>query len=107
MKLRNTVYGITCNDCKMCHLHLAIINDCHLTDLLRIIRILLLDLFHKSAVDLFNNLINSGKKSGEQLDWPFFQSLCHDGMVGVCTGLRGDCPCFIPGKIIFIHENSH
>ena len=68
---------------------------------------LLLDIKDESAVDLFHDLIDSGKQSGEQLDGPFFQSFCHDGMVCICACLCGNFPCLVPCKIVFIHQNSH
>ena len=62
VKSRNTVYGITGGNCKMCHLHLTIIDDCHFADLLLIAGIHFLYLNDESSVNLFNDLINSGKQ---------------------------------------------
>src|SRR5699024_12739808 len=38
-------------------------------------------LLNKSPVDLFNDLVNTRKQFREQLNRPFFQSFCHNGMV--------------------------
>ena len=63
VKLCNTVDREACCDCKMCHLNLSIIYDCHFAYLLLIARIHCLNLLYKTSVDFFNNLIYSRKKS--------------------------------------------
>ena len=75
MQSGNTVYGKSCNNGKMSHFYLAVINNGHFLDLLIVARIFCLDLKDKSAVDLLNDLIYTGKQSGKQLDRPFFQCL--------------------------------
>ena len=50
----------------MCHLHLSIVDDRHLTDFLLYIHtgyiaVLLLDIDDESAVDLLYDLVDSGK----------------------------------------------
>ena len=65
------------------------------------------NLLYKAAVDFLHNLIYSGKQSGEQINRPLFQRFRHNGMVGVSAGAGGNIPCFIPGKIIVIQQNSH
>src|SRR5699024_7261810 len=104
---RNTVDRVACHDCQMCHLHLSIIDNCHLFDLLIVSRITILNFYDKSAVDLLNDLIDSRKQSGEQLNRPFFQSFCHDRMVRVSHGLSSNVPCLIPSKSFLIHQNTH
>ena len=87
MKSRYTVNRMTADNGKVCHLNLAVIDNCHLGNLLfRLLRILSPNGFTESAVNLLHNLINSGKKLGEQLNGPLFQSLSHNGMVGVSAG---------------------
>ena len=107
MESCHTVYGIAGCNSKMRHFHLAVINNCHLADFFLIVWIHFLDSQDKSAVNLLNNLIDSGKQSGEQLDRPFFQCLCHNSMIGVRTGFAGNLPCLLPSKIILIHQDSH
>ena len=58
---RNTVHGIACRDRQMGHLHLSVVNDRHLADLLLITRIFALDLDDESAVNLLHDLINTGQ----------------------------------------------
>ena len=96
VKLRNTVYREAADDCKVSHADLSVVNDRHSADLLVVTRISLLDLSYKAAVDLLNNLVNTRKQTGEQLDRPFFKSFSHDGVVCVGTGLCRDLPGLIP-----------
>ena len=96
VKLRNTVYREAADDCKVSHADLSVVNDRHSADLLVVTRISLLDLGYKTAVDLLNDLVNTRKQTGEQLDRPFFKSLSHDGVVCVGTGLCRDLPGLIP-----------
>ena len=103
----HAVDRITGCDREMRHLNLPVVDDRHLADLFLIARIHLLDPCHKSAVDLLNDLIYTGKQSGEKLDRPLFQRLCHDRMVGVRAGLGCHFPRLIPGKVILIHQDSH
>ena len=96
----------------MCHLHLSIVDDRHLTDLLLYIHtgyiaVLLLDIKDESAVDLLYDLVDSRKQSGEQFDGPFLQCFRHNGVIGVSAGLGGDLPRFLPGQIIIIHQHTH
>ena len=107
VKLGNTIYREACSYGKMSHLNLTIIYNCHLSYLLLVTRIFSLNLFNKSSVNLFNNLVNSRKKSWEQLDWPFFKSLSHNCMVSVGNCLSCNIPCLIPIKAFLIHEDSH
>ena len=107
MQSCNTVYRITASDCQVGHLNLSVVDDSHLPDFFLISRIFVLDLQDKSAVDLFDDLVYTRKQFGEQLDRPFFQSFCHDGMVGVCTGMRCDIPCFFPGHSFFVQQDTH
>ena len=63
MKLCNTINRISGNNCKISHLNLSVIDNSHLTNLLLVARIFSLNLFYKTTVNLFNNLVNSWKKS--------------------------------------------
>ena len=63
MQLCNTIDRITCNDCKVCHLHLAVHQDCHLLNLFFITRILCSYLRDETAVDFLDDLVNTRKQS--------------------------------------------
>jgi len=91
----------------MSHLNLSVVDDCHLCNLLLVTRILLLNLNDETAVDLLNDLIDTRKQTGEQLDRPFLKCLCHDRVVRVSTGLCRNLPCFIPGQTVVIQKDSH
>ena len=107
MQSRYTVYRVTCNDGKVCHFDLSVMNDRHFVFFILISRIFLFYFQKESVVDLLNDLINTRKQTGEDFNRPFFQCFCHDGMVGVCTGLCCDRPCLIPGQTFLIQKDSH
>ena len=107
MQSCNTVYGIACCNCQMCHFNLTIIDNCHFTHFFLIAGIFCLDFLHETAVDLLYNLVNTGKQTAEQLNRPFLQSFRHNGMVGIGAGLGCYLPCFFPCQIIFVKQNSH
>ncbi len=102
-----TIDRIAGSDGQMSHLHLAVHDDGHLLHFVIIVRIFLLDLNNKSPVDLFYDLVNTRKQSGEQLNGPFFQCLGHDRMVGISTRLCGHFPCCIPVQSMLIHQHTH
>ena len=107
MQLCNTVDRITCNDCKVCHLHLAVHQDCHLLNLFFITRILCSYLLDETAVDLLDDLVNTWKQFGEQVDRPFLKCFCHNCMVRVCTAFCCDIPCFVPSEIFLVKKDTH
>ena len=107
MKLCNTVDRISAYDSQTSHMNLSVVDHCHLADFFLITRVLLSYLDQEAAVDLFYDLIDTRKKSGEQVNRPFFKCLCHNRMVRVCTGLCRNLPCLIPAKAFHIHQNSH
>ena len=104
---RHAVYREAGYDSQMSHLHLSVIDDGHLADLLLIARIFLLDLDHKAAVDLLDDLVYTGKQAGEQLDGPLLQSLRHNGVIRVGAGLRGHLPGLIPLQAFLIDQDAH
>ena len=53
------------SDGKMCHFYLAIINDCHFLNFIKITGIFLSNLVLKTTIDFFCDLINSRKQAGE------------------------------------------
>ena len=107
MKACNTVYRVACNDRKVSHLNLSVIDDRHLLNFLEVSRIFLLDLKNETTVDLLDDLVYTRKQSGEQLDRPFLKCLGHDGVVGVSTAFCCDIPCLIPAKTFLIDKNTH
>ena len=107
MKLCNAVYGEAGNDGEMRHFYLAVIDDSHFFDLLIVARIFGLHFDNEAAVDLLDDLIYTGKQSGEQLDRPFFQGFGHNGMVGVSHTFGGNFPRLIPAEAFLVHEDTH
>ncbi len=108
----HTIHGIAGYNGHMGHLHLSIVENGHLADLLLYIHtvdagILLLNLTDKTAVDLLHDLVDPGQQPGEQINRPFFQGFCHDGVVGIGTCLRGDLPGLLPGEFELIQQDPH
>ena len=54
-------------------MNLSVVDHCHLADFLFITRVLLSYLDQEAAVDLFYDLIDTRKKSGEQVNRTIFQ----------------------------------
>ena len=65
MQSCNTIYREACYNSHISHSYLTIVYNCHLCDLVLITRISLLDLIYKTAVDLFYDLIDTWKQTGE------------------------------------------
>ena len=107
MKPCDTVHGEAGTDSQVRHTHLTVIDDSHLAYLFLIPGILLGYVQAEAAVDLLHDLIDPGQQPGEELQRPLLEGFAHYGMVRVCTGLRGDCPCLIPGEPLLVHEYSH
>jgi glycogen phosphorylase len=78
------------------HLDLSVIEDSHLSYLVLIAWISLINLHHKSSVYLVNNLVYTRKQSLEYLNWPLLKRLSHDCMVSVGYTSCSDIPCIIP-----------
>ena len=96
----NTVNRISRNNCKMSHLNLTIIYNSHLTNLLigdsGLSRILHFNKTDETAVNLFYNLVYTGKQTREQLNRPLLKSFRHNCMIGICTGFGSNIPCLVP-----------
>ncbi len=103
----HAVHGIARRNRKMCHLHLSVIQDRHLAHFFMITGVHLLNPHNEPSVDLLDNLINTGKEPGKQLDRPFFKGFGHNRMVCIGTGLCGHFPRLIPGQVMLIHQHPH
>ena len=92
MELGNTVYGMAAHDRKMSHLDLIVIENGHASYLglnvdSRLVGVLTHDLIDKPSVYLINYLIDSRKKSLEQVNRPFLQRFRHYRMVCIAASL--------------------
>ena len=61
MKLCNTVYRESCNNCHVRHTNLSVHKDCHFADFLFISRIHLTNLDQETTINLLYNLVNTWK----------------------------------------------
>ena len=60
-----------------------------------------------SVVNLFDNLVDSRKEREEDILRPAFESLLHNGVVGICKGLGYNFPCIVPAVSAVVKANSH
>ena len=74
MQSRYTVYRVTCNDGKVCHFDLSVMNDRHFVFFILISRIFLFYFQKESAVDLLNDLINTRKQTVRRFQSAIFPS---------------------------------
>src|SRR4051812_47454924 len=65
------------------------------------------DLIKESAVDLIDDLQMTWEQFAEYGQWPGFQRLGKQCMVGEAECLHGDGPRRIPIEPAFIHEEPH
>ena len=107
VKLCNTVYAETCVNCKPSHIYFSVIDDGHTTVFCIIVRIFFAQLNHKAAVDFFNNLIDTRKKTLENLNRPFFKRFCKNCVVCISKCVSYYVPGIVPAYVVFIHKDSH
>ena len=107
MKLRHAIDGISGHDRQIRHLHLTVIDDRHIRNLALVSRILLLHFDQETAVNLLHDLVDTRKKSREQLDRPFLQRFRHDGMIRVGNGLRRNLPRLVPLQAFLVQKDPH
>ena len=107
MEGSNTVYRETSVDCEPCHVNLSVMDDCHVVLVVVVLRELLAEFDNEAAVDFFDDLVNTRKKSLEYIDRPLFKSFSKNCVVCVCECLCNNIPSIIPAYIVFIKENSH
>ena len=105
--LRDAVDGEACAACHVSHADLAVVDQGHAVDAGLIVRELLLDVQDEAAVDLLDDLVDSRKQSGEELDGPGLQGLLHDGMVRVCAAVGDDAPCLVPLQAFLVQKDAH
>ena len=105
VELCNAVGVCGSEDSHSCHVDNAAVNNelgvyllLGLTDRLKVLFEVVV--YHE------NDLINCGDNALEQVDVPLFQSLAHNGVVGVVAGLLNDIECFLEGKTFLEHEYS-
>ena len=107
VNLRDTVDREGSRTGHECHAHLAVVDDGHAVFSRLIARELVLDGKQEAAVNLFDNLINTRKQTGEELNGPLLECLGHDGVVRVRAGLARNFPRLFPAESLFVHQNAH
>src|SRR5215471_15089934 len=64
-------------------------------------------LFQKTRIDVIDNGQMAWQDIFQQRDWPFFQRLWKQGVVGIGRHRLGDLPRCIPGHAMFVKEYAH
>ena len=91
----------------VCHAHLIVADQCHIVDLALVTGEDLLQLCAGAAVHFHHDLVDAGQGHLEDVHVPLFQSLSHDGVVGVGEDLLADVECLVPAKAALIQQNAH
>ena len=97
---------MACNNCQVCHLHIAVVQRSHAANLVAVYA----DIVHilaETTVDFFYDLIDSRQQHLKQIYTPALQSFCHNGVVGVSDGSGNNIPCLFPTVAAFVHHNPH
>lgn len=103
----NAVDGVRTHDRKARHVDKTVFNDRHCADFVDVIGVACAYIFDVTTVNFVDDHINAGEEGFEHVDWPRFQSFGHDRVVCVGASLAGDCPSFVPLKVVIVHENAH
>ena len=107
VNLCDTVDREGCRAGHECHAHLAVVNDGHAVFSRLIARELVLDSEQEATVNLLDNLVDTRKQAGEELNGPLLECLGHDGVVRVRAGLVRNLPRLFPAESLFVHQNAH
>ena len=72
-----------------------------------LIRVAGVHLFNETAIDLFDDLINTWQQFRDHGDRPFFKGFRKYGVIGEADGFNGHVPGGIPIVMFFIDEDTH
>ena len=103
----DAVYRVRTHDCKASHMHFAVLDYRHGTELFHVVRITRLDVFEMAAVDLVDNHIDTRQERFEHIDWPLLQGFGHNGVVSVSDDVAGNSPSLVPFEVVFVDEDAH
>ena len=87
-------------------MYLIVLDYGHSCDLAAVV-IALHELLAVAAVYLTDYIEYARDYAADEVDIPFFESLCHDRMIGVCKGIRNDMPALCPAVAAVIEEYPH
>ena len=106
VKLGNAVYAVRSAYAQECHVDLVVLDNGHSGNLVSVAKTLH-KLFAVTAVDLADNVEDTGSDLADKINVPLFQSLSHNGVVGVSEGVGNDVPALVPAVAAVIEENTH
>ncbi len=104
---RDAVHRVAADDGEVSHVDLSVVDNRHVADLVRVVRILLLNLVLEAAVDLLGDLVNTGQQPREQVDRPLLERFRHDRVVRVRAGACRQIPGLVPAVAVLVHEEAH
>ena len=87
-------------------MYLVVLDNAHSGDLV-VVPGALLDLLAVAAVDLADDVENSGGYLTDKVNVPLFQCLSHYRVIGVGEGVGDDIPALVPAVAAVIKQNAH
>ncbi|EJX03838.1 hypothetical protein EVA_08056 [gut metagenome] len=102
----NTVHLIAGRQAHISHMHLIIVYNQVSANSVIIIEVVT-EVVAPATVNFAYYLPDSGHKFLHQILRPLFESLAHNGVVGVCNAVLDNIPCLVPAHAVLVHENSH
>ena len=110
MQLRYTVNFVAHHNRQPGHTHtttVGFINDRRPSQQIGIVRILFLQGFQEIVVDFKDDLQVTRQNFTQHIDWPGFQRLAHQRVVGVRENLATDPKRVVPTKLVLINQQAH
>ena len=95
------------HDAQVCHAHGVMRKNGHTRNLFPFPGETVPQIVAETAVDLFENPVDTRQSARDQVLRPRFESLGKNGMICVSARRRRDIPRNLPIKVIFVHEDAH
>ena len=106
MQLGYAVDAVGRDHRKVGHPHLEIVNNTHPVDVILIVGFLA-QVLAEPAVDLTDNLVDSGQQVAEDVLVPLLKRLGHDRVVGIGKGAGNNVPRLVPAEPAVIKQHPH
>ena len=105
--LCHAVDRVAADDGQIRHAHLAVPQDGGCAQVLGGIGLRHIEALAPAAIDLVDDLVDTGEQGGEGGDGPLLERLGQDGVVGVGHRVGHDLPGLVPRQALFVHKNAH
>ena len=107
VQARNAVDFVRPHHAEIGHLDDVMIENRHSADFIPIARIAIPELLAETAVDLFDNRMNTRQTARHEVFRPGFERFRQNGMVGVGTAGSRDLPSLFPGIAVLVDQDTH